>query len=147
MSSRLSPSATVKVWDWPSLSMNVTVRLRREDWLERGLFLALDVVGAYSSPAFGGVRWPWRAIGVLLKLLRAGTGRDCGCLCSSLFHCVYGPLLGKVWCLNLSHAKNCEAFRSDVWLVIGLRMAQDTLRNEDMGGELRIRLQNTPYIS
>jgi len=115
--------------------MNVTLRLWREDRLERVLRPALDGLGAYSSPGFGGVRWPWRAIGVVVKLLRAGIDHDCGRLCSSLFHCVCRPPLGRVWFLNLSHAKNCEAFRSDVWLVIGLRMAQDILCNEDMDRE------------
>jgi len=54
MSSRLSPSATLKVTSEPSFSTKVTLR---------------------SWPGLGGVRWAWREIGVVEKARDSGVVR------------------------------------------------------------------------
>jgi hypothetical protein len=67
MSSRLSPSATSKVWLWPSLSMNVMWRLVGIDSLES--WLLGTCVGIFLLFA-----WFWRCEIAVVGLWSRGEG-------------------------------------------------------------------------
>ena len=64
MSRRLSPLATSNICSSPSLSINVTCSLQSATISFRtNQRYHLGKLSAYSSPGFGGVKWPCELLG------------------------------------------------------------------------------------